>query len=244
MKIPTFELRLRSGLLAFSVVGAVLLSACGPRVQALDRVVMEEEPLKQISANSDTFKQIPQQDLQLLIAYLAVNEKARLSGGQFVEVQGKSLIQVLQDSKVWQVSMLQIMDQSKKIADSISAQVTVQPVDKVIEDGDSPIGKARIMKISYQVSNKSDKAITGVQGNMRYFDQQGRQIAMIQVIFDRRIEAGGNATMFGHSPVLVGSRASKEMVDFAESPATQMKAEFIPLALRYEGGEVIRVPAL
>ncbi len=244
MKIPAFELRLKSAFLFLSVAGTVLLSACGPSIQPLDRVIMGSEPLKQIASNSETFKQIPQQDFQLLIAYLAVNEKARISGEPFAAVEGKGLLQVIQDSRSWQATMQQMMDQTKRISASISAQIRVQPVEKILEDGNSPIGNARIMKISYQVTNNSNKAVTGVQGNMKYFDPQGRQIAMIHVIFDRRIEPGNHAIMYGHSPVLVGSRASKDMVDFAESPINQMRSEFLPLALRYEGGEVIRVPAM
>jgi hypothetical protein len=220
------------------------LSACGPRIQPLEKVTMGEEPLKQIASNPETFKQIPQQDLQILIAYLAVNEKARLEGAPSVQVQGKGLLEVIQDSRVWQTAMKDVLEQAKQVAATISSQVLVAPVDKVIEEGDSPIGKARIMKISYQVDNKSTRAITGVQGNMRYFGPDGGQLALIQVVFDRRIEAGGSATMFGHSPVLVGSRATPDMVAFAEAPIGQVKFEFLPLALRYEDGEIVRVPAL
>lgn len=226
------------------VVMASVLVACSQKPQPLNEVVFGENPLQQMQQQSETFKQIPQAELQFLLAYVALNQKAQMEGGQYSPLNGKPLLVVLQEAATWKVGIEAFLKQSQEIAQAMAKQFIVVPVTKDMEEADSPVGRARILKISYQVSNRTDRTIIGLQGNIKYLWPDGRQVALINVVFDQQIEPGASATVFGHSPILVGSKTSKDMIAFAEAPINQLRWEFIPSAVRYDNNDIVRVPTL
>lgn len=231
-----------------SFATAALLSAalagCGQRTTPLDQVVFSQEPLKQIQLQAKTFRQIPDDDLKLLLAYLGANEKAQLEGKIYSQVEGKSLMQVIAESKTWQVGMADFLEKSKQISLALGRLVVVTPALKDVQDNENAIGHSQILRISYQLSNKSERTVTALAGVIKYYRPDGRVAATIPLSFDGKIGPGETVNMFGHASILVGSRAAKEMVDFAQAPLSALRFEVATQAIRYEGGEVASIPSL
>lgn len=229
---------------AAAMMGVALLYGCGQGVQPLDQVVFNSEPLKQIELNAQTFKQIPVEDLNILLAYLGANEKAILEQKQHSNIDGKPLAQVMQEAKAWHVGMMTFLEKSKEISFQLGKMVVVAPALKAVEDNDSAVSKSQLLRISYQLSNKSERTVTGVAGTIKYYWQDGRVAATIPLSFEGQIGPGEAINLFGHQPIIVGSRAAKEMIDFAKAPLTDLRFEVITQAIRLDGGEIISVPLL
>lgn len=223
---------------------AAVLASCGKSAQPLDQLVFGDNPIVQIKDEIESFKNFPKEDLEVLMAYLTVNEKARMEGKNYSVIQGKPVLLVMREANVWKGQIELFMKQANEIAQSIARQVTVTPITKGLTVSDNAIGKSSIMKITYQVSNKTDREITGLGGRIKYMWPDGKEIATIAIVFDKSIAPGAGIAEFGHQPILVGSRASKEMKDFSEIDLNRLKWEFIPTAIRYGNNEIVQVPSL
>lgn len=233
-----------SYLAAAAIIGAALLCGCGQSIQPLDKVVFSADPLKQIELNAPTFKQIPDEDLKTLLAYLGANEKAILEQKQHSDIAGKPLAQVMQEANTWRVGMMAFLEKSKEISAQLGSMIIISPALKAIEDNGSAAGKSQLLRISYQLNNKSERTITGVAGTIKYYWQDGRIAATIPLSFEGRIGSGEVVNLFGHEPIIVGARATKEMIAFARAPLNEFRFEVITQAIRLENGEILSVPLL
>ena len=134
--------------------------------------------------------------------------------------------------------------QSQKKYRTSLVVVVVVPITKDLQDNDAATSKSQILRISYQLSNKTALAVTGVAGVIKYVWADGKIAATIPLSFEGQIAPGENVTLTGHQPILVGPGAAREMVAFAKAPLSAFHFEITTQAIRYEGGAIDSVPTL
>ena len=218
------------------------LTGCSKPGVPLDQIVFGEKPAEDMRQHVESFKAMPKADAEMLLAFIVANDMAAARGRPHAKLAGKTVEQVMPEVRQWAQLMEQFERQGGAIRAQILQYVSVSPAVKTLEEAASMVGKAQIMKVRYEVMNRSTQTIAGVRGQMRWSWPDGRQIAAIEIGFTGQFEPGIPQVMEGSSPVLIGSKASKEMRDFGLAQLSQLRFEFRPSILVFKSGSLIQVP--
>jgi hypothetical protein len=241
------------------LVGFVVISGCSdPR-----DIVLGNDPIKQLSEQGEQVKKLSEHDRKLLAAYFMANAMGNALGNGQKSFAGMTVGEVLKEAEVWKLKMQAQADQDKKnqaeaealkismiaerkaIADKITASVLVAVVGKDVLPQDYDISRYDdLLTISYAIENKAAKNIVQLKGQIIFTDATGDEIGSLPVDFNEKVVSGKVLKTTTGSGWKINKFHRGDIEKIAEADFNLIKTNFIPEAIAFEDGEVIKAPEL
>jgi len=225
------------------------------------KIVLGDEPLKQMAAQGDDFRKLTESERGLFVGYVTVQSMAKALGGQDNKVTGRTVGEVLDDAKKWadatraaaeaekareverQALKARVQAENKAITDRINTAVTVALTEKVVLPESFEARRySPMLRLMFAVENKSDKPIQQLKGRMIFFDPSGDKIGSLGIDFNQRIAMGATLKTDTGTGWKINGFMSGDIEKIAAADFNVMKTQFEPLSVAFEGGEVVRVP--
>lgn len=247
------------------LVSAFLVAGCS---QPTD-IVLGNKPIETISANSEQIRKLPEEDRELLMRFLLAREVlAVLPGAQgdssaaSVGLAGRTVGEALELARAWekenkarqaareeaerQAEALRqkVLADQQKVQQEISAAVTVALVKKQVLPADAMNGRyTDMLKIIFAVENKSPSAIKLLKGKAVFKDLAGDPLGELSVEFDEGFAPGKMVTTSGGVVWRLNEFLSGEIEQIARTNPENLRFTFLPEALVFEDGKVLKIPA-
>lgn len=207
-------------------------------------IVFGNAPLQQMGKQKSAFQKIPKKDLQLLVAYLGANELARIKGQGYSVIEGKTVAQVFDEARQWIPAVERAMADGRAVAALILQSVDVQIKDRSVSTTTVQGAATEVLTVTYLVTNRSSRTVTGLMGRMTFQGPDNRPIAALNVVFRETIAPGQVLVSSGNASFRLGSQPNDPVRLIAESDKSGLQARFDPTTLVFENGDRLQVPLL
>lgn len=234
--------------LFFALTVAVFTGGCGKPTD----IVLGPEPLKQMAEQGDKFKNLPEEDRLLLASYLGISAMGKVFGADVNPATGRTVGEVLKDARMWRDKLKAADAEQAALRAKVEAEDKVV-VAKIAESATVAVTGMRVLPKSYDagrysemlmlnfaIENKGLKPIRQLKGWVKFFDATGDKIGQLAVEFDQSIPVGGTIKTDTGMGWKINSFMNGSIEKIAARDFAVMKVRFEPLAVAYEGGEVLR----
>jgi Sec-independent protein translocase protein TatA len=242
----------------WTVAVAAALAGCGKPTD----ILLGPEPLKQMADQGDKFKQLPEEERKLLVAYLTSAELKKLFGPDRPHpATGRTVGEVLTDARKWEADMKVEAEAAKKRqaeaealrakveAERKAAMVRLQEVVTLAITNKRVLPKNydvsrfnEMLALDYAIENKSDKTIRQLKGTLRFYDATGDEIGDLPINIERTIAPGGTYRGDTGRGWTINEFRKSDIERIAMASFNGMKTVFEPEAISFSNGEVLRTP--
>lgn len=241
----------------------ILVTAIASGCSKPQDIVFGPEPLKQIADQGEQFKKLPEEERTLLVAFLGVSQIGKAFGAEVKSPTGRTVGEVLADAHAWKEKMKaaeveakqhaveaealkgKVLAERKAISDRISSSVVVAVVGTRVLPENYEAGRySEMLSVSYAIENKSDKAFRQLKGQVIFKDATGDTIGSLPVDFDEPVGARKTLKTTTGRGWKLNKFRNGEIERIAGREFSSMTATFEPDSIAFEGGEVLKAPAL
>lgn len=246
-------------LIATLILVVALASGCSK----LQDIVFGPEPLKQIAEQGEQFKKLAEEDRLLLVTYLGVSQIGKAFGAEVKSPTGRTVGEVLVDARAWKETLkaaeveakkreaeadalkAKVLAERKVIAKRISSSVIVAVVGTRVLPENYDIGRySAMLSISYAIENKADKGFRQLKGRVTFKDATGDTVGWLPVDFDEPVGAGKTLKTTTGRGWKLNKFSNGDIEKIAGREFSSMTATFEPESIAFDGGEVLKGPAL
>lgn len=226
-------------------------------------IVLGPEPLKQMAEQGDEFRKLSEEDRVLLAGYLGMMELGKAFNVEVKPIAGRTVREVLVDAREWQKKVKdnaakekaqeaeaaalakKIQAEREAIAETIRKSALVAVVGtKLLPVNYDADRFSPMLVINYAVTNKSAKTIKQIKGSVDFTDLTGDKVGMLWVDIDKTIEPGQTIQTDTGRGFELNEFMNKDKERIAGRKFSDMKAIFVPEAIAFSDGEVIKAPEL
>lgn len=240
-----------------------LMSGCDDS-HSVNDVIFGPEPLKQISAEGHSFRQLAEEDRIMLVGYLVAQDLERVAGRNAPPATGRTVAEVLRDARAWRAALNsaeverekraaevsreaeelrnRVNEEQRQLAERVSRDVVVSITGKNVLPEDASINRySELLIIQYAIQSKAGKPIIQIKGKVIFRDAVGDMIGELPFNMNERIDAAHTITTTTGVGYKLNRFTRGQIEEIASRNFANMSAVFVPESIAYEGGEVVKV---
>lgn len=255
----------KSLLLPLSLVAVLTLSACSEPTD----IVLGEKPIETVSANGEKLRKLAPEERDLLMRFLVAREVTNVLPGLSKDIAstsgtltGKTVGEALQLARQWDAEMLarkaaeaeaqrqaaalkeRALAERRAAQDRINSLVTLALVKKQVLDEDLMAGRyTDLLKLTFAIENKSDKAIKLLKGRAYFSDLSGDPIGELDLQFDEGLPPNKLTTTSGGIVWRIDAFMSGYVERIAGTNGDNLQMKFEPESVVFSDGTVVKAPA-